>query len=232
MAPELSAPVAPEAPWRAGVRGARANLWPGIALQIGALALVIAYYRHTPTREALEHLAVWRTHLGLVYSIVSTALFAGAIPVLYLWANPATRSTYNVKQAVWLVGFWAYKGVEIDLWYRLLAHVIGEGTDARTIIIKTFLDQCVYCPIFAVPLTMFGYEFAALGLDFRAFVADVRAGSWYRRRVLPPLIANLGIWLPAVCIIYALPTPLQLPLQNLVMCFFTLILVHVTRRHG
>lgn len=231
MTSASSAVVRPEAPWRAGVRGARANLWPGIALQIGALALVVAYYQHPPTREALERLAVWRTHLGLVYSIISTALFAGAVPIVYLWANPATRSTYNVKQAAWLVGFWAYKGVEIDLWYRLMAHVIGERADVRTIVIKTFLDQCVYCPIFAVPLTMFGYEFAALGLSFRAFIADVRVGSWYRRRVLPPLIANLGIWLPAVCIIYALPTPLQLPLQNLVMCFFTLILVHVTRRH-
>lgn len=229
MAPELSAPTAPEAPWRAGLRGARANLVPGIALQLGALALVIAYYRHAPTREALERLAVWRTDLGLTYSIVSTALFAGLIPMLYLWANPFTRSTYNLRQAAWLVFFWAYKGLEIDLWYRLLARVIGEGADARTIAIKTFLDQFVYCPIYAVPVTMFGYEFAALGLSFTAFAVDVRAGQWYRRRVLPSLIANLGIWLPAACIIYALPTPLQLPLQNLVMCFFTLILVHLTR---
>lgn len=157
MPPELSAPTAPEAPWRAGVRGARANLLPGIALQLGALALVIAYYRHAPTRETLERLAAWRTELGLTYSIVSTALFAGLIPMLYLWANPATRATYNVRQGAWLTFFWAYKGLEIDLWYRLLAHVIGEGADARTIAIKTFLDQFVYCPIFAVPLTMFGY---------------------------------------------------------------------------
>jgi hypothetical protein len=51
--------------------------------------------------------------------------------------------------------------------------------------------------------------------------------------VLPTLIANFGVWVPAVAIIYALPTPLQLPLQNLVLCFFTLLLAHLNRRqHG
>jgi hypothetical protein len=52
-------------------------------------------------------------------------------------------------------------------------------------------------------------------------------GQWYRRKVLPVLISNLGVWVPTVCIIYALPTALQLPLQNLVLCFFTLLLAHV-----
>jgi hypothetical protein len=63
-----------------------------------------------------------------------------------------------------------------------------------------------------------------------ALVADMRAGGWIRRRVVPVLISNLGVWLPAACIIYALPTPLQLPLQNLVLCFFTLLVAHQTRR--
>jgi hypothetical protein len=58
-------------------------------------------------------------------------------------------------------------------------------------------------------------------------VADIRAGGWYRRRVLHVLISNLGVWVPAVCIIFALPTPLQLPLQNIVLCFFSLLLAHV-----
>ena len=33
-----------EAPWRAGLRAARAHLIPGLVLQAVALALVLAYY--------------------------------------------------------------------------------------------------------------------------------------------------------------------------------------------
>jgi hypothetical protein len=33
-----------------------------------------------------------------------------------------------------------------------------------------------------------------------------------------------------VCAIYALPLPLQLPLFNLVLCFFTLMLTHMVKR--
>lgn len=63
--------------------------------------------------------------------------------------------------------------------------------------------------------------------------ADFRTRGWYARTVLPTLIANFGVWVPAVAIIYALPTPLQLPRQNLVLCFFTLLLAHLNRRqHG
>jgi hypothetical protein len=46
------------------------------------------------------------------------------------------------------------------------------------------------------------------------------------------MIANFAVWVPAVAIIYALPTALQLPLQNLVLLFFTLLLAHLNRRQS
>ena len=46
-----------------------------------------------------------------------------------------------------LTAFWGYKGLEVELWYRLLVHVVGTGHDATTIVIKSLLDQAVYCPI-------------------------------------------------------------------------------------
>jgi len=92
------------------------------------------------------------------------------------------------------------------------------------------LDQFVYCPLFAVPITVLVYAWIEEHYRAAPVVTDVRAGQWYRRRVVPVLISNFGVWIPAVCIIYALPTPLQLPLQNIVLCFFTLLLAHVTAK--
>ncbi|HVU33086.1 MAG TPA: hypothetical protein VHE61_06605 [Opitutaceae bacterium] len=221
-----------EAPWRAGLRGARANLGAGLALQLAALALVLAYYRHAPTHAAVDALATLHRRAGIGFGIVSTGLFGGLIPFVYLRLRTSTRDRFTWSAGAALTAFWAYKGIEVDLWYRLLAYVVGEGHDARTIAIKTFLDQFVYCPAFAVPVTVLVYAWVETRFSLRPVIADWRTGGWYRRQVLPVLISNLGVWVPAVCIIYALPTALQLPLQNLVLCFFTLLLAHVTAREG
>ena len=70
-----------ELPWKAGLRGARANLLPGFVLQVTALAIVLAYYHHAPTRAVFEQLTVFRAETGFASGIVSTALFGGLLPL-------------------------------------------------------------------------------------------------------------------------------------------------------
>lgn len=219
-----------EPPWLAGWRGARANLLPGLVLQVIALLGVLAYYHHAPTRAAFEQLTALRAATGYAFGVVSTGICGGLLPFLYLRSLPAYRHQYTWRQGLWLTAFWAYKGLEVEAWYRLLAHLVGAGHDLTTIVIKTLLDQGVYCPILAVPLTVVVYYWNAKGFRWRAVTDDLRTPGWYARRVLPTLLANAGVWIPAVAIIYALPTPLQLPLQNLVLMFFTLLLAHLNAR--
>lgn len=219
-----------EAPWRVGWRSARVNVLPAIALQIVALALVVAFYQHAPTRDALTRPAKWRTEVGFTFAVISTALFGGFLPFLYLRARTATRARFSWIQGAAITAFWGYKGLEIDLFYRFLAWFVGEGHDLRTIGTKMVIDQLIYCPLLAVPLTVLVYYWSETGFSAAAVIKSLRAPGWYRRKVLPLLISNLGVWVPAVCIIYALPTPLQLPLQNLVLCFFTLLVAHVVQR--
>ena len=219
-----------EAPWRAGFRSARANLLPGIVLQLIALGLVTAYYQHPPTHAMLDRLASWRAEIGVPFAIVSTGVFGGLLPVLYLRATREAGRSYTWRQGAVITAFWSYKGFEVDLLYRLLARFVGSGNDVGTIAAKTAFDQFVYCPLIAVPITVVVYEWVAAHFDSPALVADMRAGGWFRRKILPLLISNLWVWLPTACIIYSLPTPLQLPLQNLVLCFFTLLVAHQSRR--
>jgi len=232
MSESLSASPTIAAAWRAGLRGARANLKPGLILQAGALALVLAYYWHPPTREVLSRLSAWRVETGFAFSIVSTSIFGGLLPVLLFWSRPLTRARYNLLQGLALVAFWGYKGIEVDLWYRFMAYCFGEGVDVQTIVIKSLLDQFGYCPFFAVPVTVLAYEWIESRFNHRAVMADLRAGGWYWRRGLTVLVSSTVIWMPAVFIIYALPTPLQLPLQNLVLCFYTLLVAHLIERKG
>lgn len=219
-----------EAPWVAGLRSAKANLVPGIVLQAFALSLVLAYYFHAPTRAWCEKLTVIRQEQGFLFSIVSTAFFGGVLPGLYLKLVPATRFRYDYRQLAFLVGVWAYRGFEVDLFYSLLAKCVGSAATPGTVITKMFIDQFIYSPLIAVPVTYFVYSWCDSHFNTRALIADVRSQHWYRRRVLPMLISNLGVWLPSVAIIYSLPSPLQLPLFDLVLCFFTLLLAHLTRK--
>lgn len=212
------------------MRSARANLLPGLVLQIVALALVVAYYRHAPTRALLDRVVEWREELGVTLSIFTTGIFGGLLPVLYLRMRRSARAHYTAAQGAAITAFWAYKGWEVDMFYRLLARFVGEGHDWATIAMKTFIDQFLYCPLVAVPVTVVLYEWTTAHFRGAAVWQDVRAGGWVRRRVVPVLISNLAVWLPAVCIIYTLPTALQLPLQNLVLCFFTLLVAHQTQR--
>jgi hypothetical protein len=217
-------------PWQIGLAGARANLVPGICLQIFALGLLAAYYLHQPTRAALERLAAFRVEVGVPFDFVSTGLFGAAVPFLVLKLSRATRSRFNFPQMAAITAYWAYKGVEVSCFYKLQAHLFGTGHDATTILLKTFMDEFVYCPIFAVPTTWLIYAWAESHFNNAYVLGEFRRPRFYARCVLPVLIANWGVWTPAVAIIYILPTALQLPLQNIVLCFFTLLLAFITRR--
>lgn len=216
--------------WQAGLRGARANVLPGLALQVGALALVLAYYWHPPTRALLGRIEAWRIAAGFASSFLTTAFFGGLLPLFFLWAEKATRHRYDARQAAALILFWGYKGIEVDLWYRFMALTFGEGLDWQTITLKSLCDQLLYCPFFAIPVTVIAYETIESRFKLGAVFADLRAGGWYWRRGLGVLVSSTVIWTPAVFIIYALPTALQLPLQNLVLCFYTLLVAHLTAR--
>jgi hypothetical protein len=212
------------------LRAARANLAPGIVLQLFAGALVTAYFLHAPSRAALERLAEFRGEIGLPFALVSTAVFGALIPFGVLALRPATRGRYTPRQMAALTVFWCYKGLEVSVFYAWQAEWFGEGRDFSTIALKTFVDQFVYCPLFAAPATWVVYAWVEHDFSGAHLRDEFRRPGWYARHVLPLLVATWGVWVPAVAIIYLLPTALQLPLQNVVLCFFTLLVVFLTRR--
>jgi hypothetical protein len=225
----MDTPIPPEAPWRSGLRGARANLLPAALLQAAAIALVLGYYRVPDIHAALTGLLEFRQRAGFAFGMASTGFFGGFLPFLYIHYSRRPGGggpRYGWSQGLLLTLFWTYKGLEVDLWYRLQAHMVGSGHDPFTITIKVILDQFGYCPAFAVPVTTAVYMAVDAKDGWREVARDLRHPRWYRRRVLPILISNIGVWVPAVAVIYCLPTPLQLPLQNIVLCFYTLIVAH------
>jgi hypothetical protein len=220
------------APWQSGLRGARANVVPGLVLQGIAVAIAFGYYWVPLVHAALFRLEQMHQTIGLWFSVASTGICGGIVPFLVLHfarRDASGKPRYDWMQGLGLTLFWAYKGIEVDLWYHLQARMFGSGHDLATIATKVVMDQLVYCPAFAVPVTAAVYQLVDSGYNGPALLDDVRKRHWYLRKVLPVLISNLGVWVPAVVVIYILPTALQLPLQNLILCFYTLIVAHQTK---
>jgi len=215
---------------RTGLAGARANLVPGLVLQAFALALVLGYYFAPGVADALKHFEEFRFRVGLPYSMISTALFGGLIPWLYIKANPATRHRFNMAQGGGLVVFWAYKGFELHWLYTGMAALFGHDNSFSTVVTKVVVDQAIYGPLLAAPGMWLAYKWVENHLAIAPIIASIRQPGWFLRELLPVIIANLGVWLPTVSIIYTLPTVLQLPLENLVLCFFTLMLAHISEK--
>jgi hypothetical protein len=221
-----------EAPWLAGWHSAQALIRPGLVLQAAALGLVLAYYYLPAAQGLFDRLATWRTAGGYWFSAASTALCGGVLPFLYLRANPATRAANPWPHLVVFALFWAWKGAETDLWYRVLAVLYGDDNRVGTIVGKVLTDQFIWNACYAAPFSSLFFAWKDAGFRPAPVAADVRAGRWYYRRVLPVLLGVWAVWIPVVTCVYALPAPLQMPLFNVVLCFWSLLFATITARQN
>jgi hypothetical protein len=91
---------------------------------------------------------------------------------------------------------------------------------------KVAVDQFLYNPLWAAPLSVWAYEwknreYTTVGLS------DFFTPGFYRTQILPVLIATWGVWLVMVTIIYSLPSLLQIPLFGLALTFWALIMTYI-----
>ncbi|MEO6097187.1 MAG: hypothetical protein ABIW76_16515 [Fibrobacteria bacterium] len=224
-------PPEPVSPWRQSLAAARANLIPGLVLQAFALVVLLAYYYHGPSHRALDLLANLKLHWGWRYSFCATALWGGLIPFFVLRLNPQTRASTPFSHGLFYVGFWAVKGVEVDLFYQAQGWMFGNDIALGTVAVKVLFDQFVYTVCWSAPGAQLAYYWKDAGFSF----AKLRSLRWIRflRINLPKALVSIwAVWLPAVTIIYALPPPLQVPLFNIVLCFHALLFATVNRANA
>jgi hypothetical protein len=214
----------PEAPWRAGLRAARANLVPGLLVQTVMVGTVLAYYYAPASREFFDLLAEWKDRWGFAYSAASAVVAGAVVPealrVLAFQRGRPTRR--NLANLLFAAAFWGYNGMQVDLFYRLQAWWFGSGIDFATIAKKVFVDQLLYCPIIAAPLTVVLYDWRAHRFR-RSRLPGYLSTAFYRRAIFPTLFANWGVWLPIVAALYSLPLLLQIPLFSLALSLWVIL---------
>lgn len=228
----------PPRPWTVGIAAAKANFLPGLILWAAGMIIIVAWLTWPPAQHVLQYVGDLKKQYGFVYSVIATAFFAGALPFFMQRLACSKGERHDLPMLAFLVIFWGYKGIEVDALYRLQSLVFGNSHAPQIIAVKIFFDQFIYCTFWAVPTTVLPTAWAQAGfrkdvllepfrgwprLDFRGF------RQWYAWKVIPVLISNWAVWIPAVAMIYAMPLELQLPIQNLVCCLWVLMMLFMTK---
>ena len=206
------------------------NLLPGSILQLLAISIALAYFFWPASLPVFAFFADLKETYGSLYALVATALFGGFIPFMYLWLTGVIKSQ-AWQQCVFYMIFWAYKGMEVDLFYQLQGEWFGHGNDVKTIVIKTSMDQFIYSALWSAPTITLLFLWKDLGFSWQALRAELNSHFFFTK-IPTIIISNWLVWIPAVCVIYMMPAALQIPLFNLVLCFFVLLLAFLTPKEA
>ena len=217
-------------PLLAGLTAAKANVIPGALIQATMLTLVLAYYYYAPTREALDVLAGWKRQFGYGFTFALLGFTAGVLPEILricVFQN-GTVHGHNLRDIAFGWPFWGCLGCVTDAFYRGQAIWFGTEVTALLLAKKVAVDMLLFTPLWGTPAVVIGLEWKRLGFTPR--VGPLFTLGFYRTTVLPVLIANWGVWIPAVIIIYSLPLLLQIPLFALTNCFWSLLVTYMSQR--
>lgn len=208
--------------------GIKRNIIPGLILQFIALTIVVSYYFMPVAKSFFNVLGDIKTNYGFIYSSLATALFGGTIPFFIMLFMGRIERESRITDFIFLSCFWGIKGIEIDLLYRFMGILFGTEPSFFVVVPKVLVDQFIYGPLWAGPTMTIAYLFKDNFFSIKAVNSELLHES-ILRRIAIVWCSSLVIWIPAVSIIYSLPQNLQLPLFNIILCFFALILALVAK---
>ena len=215
-----------------GLRGARANLVPGLIIQAAMIMIVLAYYFYEPARAWMAQLARLKGEWGYGFSFVSGALAGGVLPELLtvvVFQRGRVRRE-NVGNLIFGILYWGVQGMIVDGLYRLQAVMFGAHVDFATVAKKVFVDQFIFNTLYAQPFGIAVYAWKNQGYRVAGLGRTLTWG-FYKERTLPALMATWGVWIPLVSMIYSLPSLLQIPLFSLALTFWVILFTWINLQH-
>ena len=217
-------------PWKIGLQSARANLIPGIILQIAAILLIVGFHFVPSVRSALETVGTWQTRFGTLFSCVSYLLFCGLVPALISLCIPSLRPKSPRTALLFALLFWGFMGLVISQFYRGQTLLFGDGHDVVTLLKKVLFDQFVFTPFLSVPFVSVVHMWKDRGYRWST-IRPLLGKGWYQRLVLPTLIMNWSVWIPSLFVVYSMPPLLQPHIGGLISGFWSLMCIQLAARN-
>ena len=210
-------------------RAFAANIGPAVALWLLAISLLALYAYFPPAHAAMGQVAQLKSRLGWGFSMPAQAIAAGLLPFLFQRFQSGNHRRLTWAQLPFLLAVRALMGAMTDEFYHLQSVIWGDTSAPLTVLFKTVFDMTVYTPLIVLPLVV--WTFGLLDNNYALDTTRAALGpNWKTQRVLPLYLAALIVWVPTLCVLYALPLELQFPFQAIVQCFWGLVLVIMTDR--
>lgn len=214
--------------WSVCKAGFRRNRVPAVILQLFAGAILALYFLAPGLRGFFTAIEQLKAGGGAGFAIVSTAIFGGLIPWMVMVRRGRISPGDRVKHLVFFLFFWGLQGAAVDWLYTQQSEWFGSDTSFKVLIKKMLVDQLPYNLIWATPNSLILYGWKDTGFSWKRFW-KINTGPTLYRRFLTIQVSAWVVWVPAVLMIYSLPPDLQIPLFNLVLCFFSLVLAFVSK---
>jgi hypothetical protein len=197
---------------------------PGLIVQALMLSVLLAYYFHPPMRDWLNGLAEIKARWSYGYSAVNAIVAGALIPELLRIAvfQKGRPRPSNAANLSFSVPFWCAMGVIVDFFYRCQAGWFGAEATFPVVVKKVLVDQFLYNPLFAAPVTAWLYDWKNRGYRTQG-IGKFFTMAYYREVVVPTLFATWGVWIPVVAILYSLPSLLQIPLFGLALSLWVIL---------
>ena len=216
-----------------GLRAARANLLPGLVLQAIMLCFLAAYFLHDGTQAFLTRVGEVRQEMGYLFAFITCIISGAFLPeVLRIAFFQSFRPRLaNVRSFLTAAPLWATLGVMVDFFYRCQNDWFGTGNAWQIVVAKVLVDQLIYSPFGATPISNSYLAFRSSGLNSET-AREVFSWNFVLERMLPSQIAGWCVWTPGVFVVYFMPPLLQLPTAVLIMCFWVLLLTTLHERES
>lgn len=214
--------------WAVCREGIRRNRVPALLVQSFAATLVGLYFLAPDLRPLFEFIGAMKARYNPGFAIISTAFFGGLIPWLVLLHRGRIPAGQRTQQFFFYLGFWALQGAVVNTLYSGLHAWLGPNDSLRTLLTKVVIDQGPFNLLWGTPGSLFLMGWKDAGFSWSRF-RTMNPPRVLAHRYLTIQVSAWVVWIPAVTMIYSLPADLQIPLFNLVVCFFSLLLTFVSR---
>jgi len=217
--------------WSRCRMAAKQNMIPGLFLQFLAIVLLVTYYNIDTVKSFWDKIAMIKSENDYLFSALSTSFFGGLLPLLIMRFRGAKFKIGFGNELVFMLLFWAYKGMEVNLLYQYQSVWYGSGNDAITLVKKVCTDMFIYNPFWAVPTQVLPYLWKDKRFSF-AKTYEAIDKKLFTLQMPSILFATWIVWIPTVTIVYSFPSALQIPLFNIVLCFWVLILSFLSKNEN
>ncbi len=218
---------------RVGLAGAKEVIVPGVALQLFALVLIVCYFNVASVRSVLDVVGGLNVSFYPWFGVLSTTLFGGVIPMLieslYVKSHPQLKK--GVGKVAYTLLYWAVAGAMIGAFYQVNAAIFGHDNALWTVVKKTLFDQFIWLPLIPAPMMVLCYLYRDVDFKNTGF-REALAKHGYWERAIPVIIVNWMVWIPSTLIVYTLPSPLQLPVMNIILCIWSLMLTFISLKNS